>query len=97
MKISLIGFGVLIMFLMFSLPPGPVLKSFGYPGNVKDINDPEKLLYLLQQYHEAIVRINDILNKFFFNFGNLVSCFFILVPGRAEKKENLLLKSSWKY
>jgi hypothetical protein len=66
MKISLIGFGVLVVFMMLSMPSTPVLNSFGYPTSVEDIQNQEKLLYYLQEFNKAIVRIDEVV-RFFLN------------------------------
>lgn len=67
--------GCLMLFLWFSLPSTPVLGSFGYPKTVADIEDPAKLLKLLQDYNEALVRTTSILHWFIF-----ISVFLVLEP-----------------
>lgn len=37
MKISLIGFGVLVALMTFCMPSSAVLNTFGYPYSVEDI------------------------------------------------------------
>lgn len=72
-QIMLLIFGVLLAVMMFSLPSTPSLSTFGYPETVEDINNPEKVLKLLQRYNKAIVRTIEIVHWLIF-----ISIFWIL-------------------
>lgn len=87
MKIFMIGFGILVAVMMFSLPSRAVLNSFGYPETVEEINDQEKLLYLLQEYNQGIVRLSDVLRMFFSTvvFWFIIAFYFFL--DALKKKE----------
>lgn len=64
---------VVLVVLLFSLSPTAVLGSFGYPHELEDINNQEKLLELLQDYNKAIVRTTEVVYWLLF-----ISVFWIL-------------------
>lgn len=64
-----LGFsGAFAILLWFLLPSTPVLSSFGFPDSVQDVQPPERLLKLLQDYNRALVRTTDVVFWFLFVF-----------------------------
>ncbi len=59
LQYRLVFYGIVMMILLFSLPSTPSLVSFGYPGDVADIENKEKLLKLLQNYNDAIAKTTE--------------------------------------
>jgi hypothetical protein len=68
-RVSILGFGIILCGLYISLPMTPVLSTFGYPADLHDINSPEKLLVLLQEYNHAIVDTAKTIRYFFVAFA----------------------------
>jgi len=59
LQFRLIFYGVVMSFILFSLPSTPSLASFGYPNAIEDIEDKQKLLKYLQDYNEALVKTTE--------------------------------------
>ncbi len=57
----LIIYGIIMVFIWYTLPSTPSLDSFGYPNNIDDIENKQKLLKYLQDYNHAIVKTTEAL------------------------------------
>jgi hypothetical protein len=68
-RVSFLGFGIILGGLYISLPMTPILSTFGYPADLHDISSPKKLLVFLQEYNHAIVDTVTIVRYFFLAFA----------------------------
>lgn len=60
LQFRLIFYGFVMAFMLFWLPSTPSLASFGYPADIDDIENKQKLLKYLQDYNEAIVKTTEV-------------------------------------
>ncbi|HZF02317.1 MAG TPA: hypothetical protein VE344_10525 [Methylomirabilota bacterium] len=67
-KLMSIAVGAFLIMLWMLLPCTPVISTFGFPKTVGEIQSPENLLKLLQDYNKALVRTTEVLHWFIFVF-----------------------------
>jgi hypothetical protein len=68
-RMRLYGFVLMVWVLWLLLPNTSVLSSFGYPGAINEVQSPEQLLKLFQDYNRAIVRAVSVLHYFLLAFA----------------------------
>jgi len=66
LQFRLIFYGFVMAFMLFWLPSTPSLASFGYPADIDDIENKQKLLKYLQDYNEAIVKTTEVVHWMIF-------------------------------
>lgn len=60
--------GAIFFVMLLLMPQAAVLSSFGYPETVEEINSPEKVLKLLQDYNKVMVRTTEVVYWMLFIF-----------------------------
>lgn len=60
LQIMIMMTAVMCAIMLFLLPFTPGLSSFDFPYDLKDIDNQQKLLNLLQEYNRAIVRTTEV-------------------------------------
>lgn len=68
LRAKLVGFVPMVAVLWFLLPQTASLSTFGYPDHIKDIQSPELLLDLLQDYNRALVQTTQVVHYFLLVF-----------------------------
>jgi hypothetical protein len=66
LQFRLIFYGFVMAFMLFWLPSTASLASFGYPSDIDDIENKQKLLKYLQDYNEAIVKTTEVVHWMIF-------------------------------
>lgn len=61
LKWSTISAGSLLLFLLLALPGTAFLSTFEYPADLGAVSQPQRLLFLLQDYNRALVRTTEAL------------------------------------